>query len=112
MEGCESPPEGSWLGKRKVLASLGPPPPTEKASSPPFLESLISDSSLFKEPLLKDLNMEVIFSLGVVYRKDVTKRMQGLLKDSTPFQMATSVSKFFFFFFLVFVDYFYFLFLT
>ena len=64
----------------------------EKPTSPPSIEALISDLSLFEEPLLKDLNEEVISSLGSVYGKEVTKKVEDLLRDSTPFQMVASVS--------------------
>ena len=50
------------------------------------------DSSLFEELLLKDPDDEVISWLGFVYGKEVTKKVQDLLRDSTPFQMTTSVS--------------------
>ena len=50
------------------------------------------DSSLFKEPLIKDPDEEVISLLGSIYGKEVTKKVQDLLRDSTPFQMAASVS--------------------
>ena len=51
----------------------------------------MSDLSLFEELLLKDPNEDVITSLGSVYEKEVTK-VQDFLRDSTPFQMAASVS--------------------
>ena len=57
----------------------------------------MSNSSLFEEPLLKDPDEEVISSLGFVYGKEVTKKVQYLLRDSTPFQMAASVSIFLYF---------------
>ena len=49
------------------------------------------DSLLFEELLLKNPNKEVI-SFGAMYEKEVTKRVQELLKDSSPFQMAASIS--------------------
>ena len=64
----------------------------EKAAFPPSFEVLIMDSSLFEELLLKDPDDEVISWLGFVYGKEVTKKVQDLLRDSTPFQMTTSVS--------------------
>ena len=74
MEGRESPPlpRGVIDGvkrKGKVVASLGAPSPVKKPTSPFSLEVLMSDSLLFKEPLLKDQNEEVIYALGVVYGK-------------------------------------------
>ena len=56
-----------------------------KPASPPSLEALMVDQSLFEEPLLNDSNEEAISSLGSVYRKEVTKKVQDLLRDSTPF---------------------------
>ena len=38
---------------------------------------------LFEEPLLKDLDEKVLTSLGVVYGKEVIKRVQELLRDAT-----------------------------
>ena len=52
----------------------------------------MSNFFLFEEPLLKDLDKEVIPSLGFVFKKEVTKKVQDLLRDSTPFQMAVALS--------------------
>ena len=60
------PPPFSAKGKGKAVASSEPPPSVEKPTSPHFLEALMSDLSLFEEPLLKDPNEEVISSLGSV----------------------------------------------
>ena len=79
-------------GKGKAVASSEPPPSVEKPASPPSLEVLMLDLSLFEEPLQKDPDKEVISSLGFVYKKEVTKKVHDLLRDSTPFQMAASVS--------------------
>ena len=96
MESGESrPPRGvptCAKGKGKAVASSEPSPFVEKPTSPPSLEALMSDLLLFKEPLLKDSDSEVISSLGSMYGKEVTKKVQDLLRDSTPFQMAVAVS--------------------
>ena len=65
---------------------------------------------MFEEPVLKDLEKKVIFRLLSMYRKEVTKKVQDFLRDSTPFQMAASITlrlyfscsfmSFFFFFLL------------
>ena len=74
------------------MASLEPQPPVEKLASPFSLEALIADQSLIEEPLMSDPNEEAITSFGFVYGKVVTKKVQDLLRDSTPFQMAALVS--------------------
>ena len=66
----------------------------------------MSDSSLLEEPLLKDLEKEVVSELGAVYGNEVLKGVQELLKDATPFKMATLTSIFFY----LFVGYFHLLF--
>ena len=53
------------------------------------------DSLLFEELLLKNPDEEVI-SFGAMYEKEVTKRVQELLNDSSLFQMAASISIFFY----------------
>ena len=78
------------------MTSSGPPLPMEKPTSPPSMEALMSNSSLFEKPLLKDLDEEVISLLGAVYGEEVLKRVQELLNDVTPFQMTTLVSIFFY----------------
>ena len=92
MEGREERPPRAVpttnKGKGKAAALPELPPLVEKVASPPSLEALITDSSLSKEPFFKDPNKE----LGFVYEKEVTKKVQDLLRDSTSFQMATSVS--------------------
>ena len=57
------PPKESQLAQRaksegKAVASSGASSLMEKPTSPPSLEALMSDSSLFKEPLLKDPDEE------------------------------------------------------
>ena len=52
------------------------------------------DLSLFEEQLLKDSNEEVLTSLGEVYNKEALKGVQELMKDTTTFKMAASVSTF------------------
>ena len=64
----------------------------EKPASFPSLKALLLNRPLFEEPLLNDPNEDVISSLGSVYEKEVTKKVLDLLKDSTPFQLATSIS--------------------
>ena len=64
----------------------------ENLASPPSIEALLSDRPLFEEPLLNDSDKKVISSLGSMYEKEVTKKVLDLLWDSTPFQMAASVS--------------------
>ena len=71
--------------------------------SPPSLEALMSDLSLFEEPLLKDLEKEVFTSLGEVYTKKAITRVQELLKDVFPFKMAASVNTFLFVVYSVFM---------
>ena len=66
----------------------------EKPTSPPSLEALMSNLSLFDEPLLKDPDEEVLTLLGEVYSKEAIKGVQELLKDATPFKMAASLSTF------------------
>ena len=91
MRSPRSVPTGR-KGKGKTVASSEPQSPVEKPTSPSSLEALSSDRSLFEEPLLNNLDKEAISSLGSVYRKEVTKKVLDLFKDSTPFQMAASVS--------------------
>ena len=67
-------------GKGKAVASFELLLTVEIVVSPPSLEALMMDSSLFEEPLLKDPDEEVIFSLSSIYSKEVTKKV-----DSTPF---------------------------
>ena len=76
----------------KAVASSEPQSPVEKPTSPSSLKALLLDRSLFEEPLLNDLDEEVISSLGFVYGKEVIKKVLNLLRDSIPFQMAASVS--------------------
>ena len=102
MEGRESHPPPlrgvavGAKGKRKAVTSLRPPLPMEKPTSLPSMEVLISNSSLFEKPLLKDVDEEVISLLRVVYGEEVLKRVQELLNDATPFQMMAMVSIFFY----------------
>ena len=51
----------------------------------------MADLTLFEEPLPKDPKEEVIVKLVFVYEEAVTKKVHDLLRDSTPFQMATTV---------------------
>ena len=76
------------------MASSGNTLSGEKPTSPPSLEALMSNLSLFEEPLLKDSNKEVLISLAEVYGKEAIKGVQELLKDATPFKMAASISTF------------------
>ena len=94
MEGGEShpPPLNLRVGEREGNSLFRPPPSVEKSASPPPIEALMSDLSLFEEPLLKDLDKKVISSLGSVYGKEVMKKEYDLPRDSTPFQMAASIS--------------------
>ena len=78
-------------GKGKVTTPFELPPLVEEAVSPPSLEALIADLTLFEEPLLKDPEEEVISGLVSVYGKVVTQKVLDLLRDSTPFQMAALV---------------------
>ena len=80
MEGHDSrapsPPRGVLVdvkGKGKVMASSGAPSPMENPMSPPSLEALMSDSSLFEEPVFKEPDEEVIFALGAVYGQEALK---------------------------------------
>ena len=67
-------------GKGKAVASFELLSIMEIFMPPHSLEALMTDSSLFEEPLLKDPNEEVISSLSSIYSKEVTKKV-----DSTPF---------------------------
>ena len=60
--------------------------------SPPSLEALMSDLSLFKELLLKDPDEVVISALRAIYEREAFEGVQELLKDSTPFEIVASVS--------------------
>ena len=73
----------------------------------------MADLTLFEESMLKDPKKEVMVRLAFVYGQAVTKKVQDLLRDSTPFQMAVSVILCLFFlcasmFMFVFVDNYYF----
>ena len=52
----------------------------------------MSDLLLFKELPLEGPNEEVVSSLGVVYGAEAIKGVHDLLKDATPFKMASSIS--------------------
>ena len=89
MEGRETwPPRTNAVGskgKGKVVASSRAPPFGEKIKPrpppppppppPPSLETFMSYLSYFKEPLLKEPEEELIFSLGAVY---VEKAIEGV----------------------------------
>ena len=55
----------------RVLNSMS----VEKAASPPSLEALMADSTLFEESLLKDPKEEVIAGLASMYGQAVTKKV-------------------------------------
>ena len=74
--------------KGKAVTSLELPLLVEEAASILSIEALMADLTLFKEPLLKDPKEEVISGLVSVYGKEVMKKVQDLLRDCTPFQMA------------------------
>ena len=84
MEGGKSllaqtfPPPSEWCtkGKGKAVASSEPPLFVEKPTSPPSVEALMSDLSLFEQSLLKDSN-EIISSLGSVYKKEAKKKVRA-----------------------------------
>ena len=78
-------------GKGKSLVSPDFPPPVEKAASLPSLEVLMTDLTSFEETFLNYLEDEVISGLVSMYGKVAIKKVQDLLRDSTPFQMAASV---------------------
>ena len=52
----------------------------------------MSDLLLFEELPLEGLDEEVVSSLGVVYGVEAIKGVYDLLKDTTPFKMASFVS--------------------
>ena len=81
------------VGKGKGKATTSPelPPPVEEGGYPPSLEALMADLTMFEELLLKDPEEEVISWLVSVYGKVVMKKVQDLLMDYTPFQMAATV---------------------
>ena len=54
--------------------------------------SLMEDPHLFKEPLLKDPEEEAVFDLDTEFGALMIKKVLDLLRDSTPFQMATTIS--------------------
>ena len=66
----------------------------EKPTSPFSLEVLMSDVSLFEEPLFKDPDEVVLPSLGAMFGREAIKGVQDLLKDATPFKMAAFVNTF------------------
>ena len=72
-------------GKGKATLVLEPSPLVEEVASPPSLEALMVDLTLFEELLLKDLEEEVIIGLDSMYGQVVKKKVQDLLRDSTPF---------------------------
>ena len=54
--------------------------------------SLMADPHLFEEPLLKDPEEEAVFDLAAEFGALMIKKALDLLRDSTPFQMATTIS--------------------
>ena len=51
----------------------------------------MANPNMFEEPLSKDHEEEVTTTLGSVYKAQVIKKVLDLLRDSTPFQVATAV---------------------
>ena len=80
-------------GKGKGKAALGATLalPEVDTPSPPCMEALMTDPTLFKEPLLKDPE-EVTTAMGSVYRAPVIKKVLDLLRESTPFQVVVVVT--------------------
>ena len=74
----------SGKGQGKVHAILEPLMPMVETLTPPSLEFLLVDLTLFKKPLLKDLE-EVITKMVTVYGNVVIKKVQDLLRDYNPF---------------------------
>ena len=97
-EGCETRlAQGDATtskGKGKVMMSSGNTLSREKTDVPPSLEALMSNLSLFDEPLLKDLDEEVLTLLSEVHGKEAIKGVQKFMKDAIPFNMMTFVSTF------------------
>ena len=81
-----------WKGEREGGSLLRTPITCGEASILSIPKALLLNRPLFEEPLLNDPNKDVISSLGSMYEKEVTKKVLDLLKDSTPFQLATSIS--------------------
>ena len=50
------------------------------------------DPHLCEEPLLKDLEEEVVFDLASEFRASMIKKVLDLLRDSVPFQMVAAVT--------------------
>ena len=60
----------------------------------------MTNLTMFEEPLLKDPEEELISGMVSVYGKVVMKKVQDLLRDSTPFQMAATTIHCLYFLFL------------
>ena len=79
----------------------------EKPTSPPSLEALLSNPSLFEELSFEGPDEKVLSSLGVMYGGEEVKGVQKLLKNATSFKMATTVNPFYFIiiiFFSIYMD--------
>ena len=65
--------------------------PLKKPTSPSFLETLMSDLSLFEKLPLEVLNEGVFSSMGDLYGGKAVKEVWELMKDATLFKMAATV---------------------
>ena len=81
-------------GKGKGKAALGLTPTLPKGDIPShlYMEGLMANPTLFKEPLLKDPEEEVTIALDLVYGAPVIKKVLDLLRDSTHFQVVFVVT--------------------
>ena len=101
MEGCELRPsprrDSSWRKREGEREGSG----------------VFGTLSAYGETVISFFPRGAYVGVIIVRGAALTKRVQGLLKDSTPFHMETLISNLFLFLFIfIFVDYFYFLFLT
>ena len=73
-------------GKGKGKAALGTTLALFEVDtpSPPCMQALMTDPTLFEEPLLKDPE-EVMTAMGSVYKALMIKKFMDMLRESTPF---------------------------
>ena len=82
----------SGKGKGKGTLGFAPTIPEVDPPSPHSMEALRADSLMFEEPLIQDLNKEVVFNLALEFKALVIKKVLDLLSESTPFQMAAVIT--------------------
>ena len=95
-EGLETRPPHALAMSSKVkgMAALEPTAdlPEVDTPSPRFMEALMANPTMFKDPLLKDFEKEVTTALGLVYVALVIKKVLDFLRDSTPFHVVVAVT--------------------